>query len=239
MVAAPGLLVACSSGASWRNVRMPDGYQAPKEATLTVVARDDQARIASAVAEGVIEKLADHSIHCAFVGSNRPDADIRVNIREWDEGSQFLRYLISFGAGEAKVVVSVSSAAGVEGVAEGWLRSGWFGGEAEDAGKEVGKLIGATIAHEEDVPGPGSKASAGPELSGYGLSPGSGSASQLERHYGLRWQMNHHLVTFDFEIGKRLGLDGERIGEAIVRVDGRGGEQARLDGADETVGADR
>jgi hypothetical protein len=57
-----------------------------------------------------------------------------------------LRWLLGWGAGQGEIIVTVETATiGVEGTSHGWVKGGWFGGDADSAASEVGHMIGRTI----------------------------------------------------------------------------------------------
>ena len=67
-------------------------------------------------------------------------------VGKWDAGSRPLRWLLGWGAGQAEIIVTVDSATiGLQGTSHGWVKSGWFGGDADGAASEVGRMIGRTI----------------------------------------------------------------------------------------------
>jgi len=146
-------LVAGCAGAEWQQVTVSPTYQAPKQmkvALATQSTTENSAGAMQALQEAMAETFASKGINATFVAapSGPPDGD--MSVAEWNQGSRALRWLIGFGAGEGTILVKVKSPSadgqpGVDGVARGWVRSGWFGGSSYEAASEAGHLIAKAI----------------------------------------------------------------------------------------------
>jgi len=138
------LLLGCS-GASWRSVDINSGYQPPRAVNVTISVAAKDSEVGKALVSALVEELNDHGIEATVVSgtSGRPEAS--VSIVKWNPGSRGLRW-VGFGSGKGEIVVEVGGSVGVEGTADGWVKGGFFGGDAENAAIAVGQLIGETIA---------------------------------------------------------------------------------------------
>jgi hypothetical protein len=138
------LLLGCA-GADWKKVDVASGYKAPKEVTVVLKSSADGKGHEEAFAtlkQAMADTFADHDVKAKFVESSG-EAETDISMVEWDPGNRALRWLGFGGAGRVLVVVKST---GVNGSAEGWINSGSFGGDANNAAEEAGVLIAETIA---------------------------------------------------------------------------------------------
>ena len=138
-------MLGCS-GATWRTLDVESGYQPPKVVTVTVISTSVTRDPAKALAIALVEELQSHRIRATVIEETRGTADTTVTIGKWDPGSQGLRWLFFLASGKGEISVSVSGTVGVAGMADGWVKGGWFGGESNNAAIAAGELIGRTIA---------------------------------------------------------------------------------------------
>jgi len=148
------VFVAGCAGAEWQKVSVAPAYQVPKQLKVSLVAEastDTTPAALAAMQSALAERLASKGITATFVSapSGQPQADL--TIAEWDPGSRALRWLVGFGAGKGSVVVVVKSPSadgrpGVEGIVNGWVKGGFFGGTSEIAATQAGQLIAEAIA---------------------------------------------------------------------------------------------
>lgn len=147
------VLAGCS-GAEWQQMKISRSYHAPR--TLKVALLDEgrsenSAEAIQAMQAALAEGLASKGIKATFVTAP-DDAVASLTVTAWNQGVRVLRYLFgSFGAGEGSIVVLVKSPSadgqtGLDGMARGWVRSGWFGGSSYNAATEAGHLIAEAIA---------------------------------------------------------------------------------------------
>jgi len=138
------LLCGCA-GASWQKVEIESPYQVPKSVTVAVVARRELKPAADALGTALVSGLTSRDIRASFVSDAGGSADVTVSIVKWDPGSRSTRWLTSAMAGKGEVQVTVESLS-VDGIAQGWVRGGFFGGADESSAEAVGNLIAKTIA---------------------------------------------------------------------------------------------
>jgi hypothetical protein len=132
------------SGASWQRVEVDSPYEVPKELTIAVVAGPATREASEALLSALLDGLSTKGIKATIVpGSRSPDATLSVV--KWDPGSRGLRWFLGFGGGMGEVVVTVDGM-GVDGVARGWVASGFFGGSDENSAEAAGNMIAYTLA---------------------------------------------------------------------------------------------
>jgi hypothetical protein len=108
------------------------------------------------LASALLDELAIAGIQGTIVSAANGAAEANLTVGSWDPGSQGLRWLIGFGAGEGEIVVSVDTATiGIEGTVHGWVSGGLFGGDDENSARAAGRLIGRTILTGRNGPAPG------------------------------------------------------------------------------------
>ncbi len=155
MLFAGSALVGCS-GAEWRTVQIDSPYTAPKSLTVTVVAPPAAKEAAEALSSALVDELRSGGIAATVVPAVSGAAEANLSINKWDPGSRGLRWL-AFGSGQGECIVSVDTATiGVEGTVHGWVKGGFFGGDADNAASAAGHLIGKAIVTGRSQPTPSS-----------------------------------------------------------------------------------
>ena len=148
-----GVLEGCS-GAEWKTVQIDTPYTAPKSITITVVAPPAAREAAQALSSALVDELRSGGIAATVVPATSGAAEANLSINKWDPGSRGLRWL-AFGSGQAECTVTVDTATiGVEGTVHGWLKGGFFGGDADGAASAAGHLIGKAIVTGRSGPAP-------------------------------------------------------------------------------------
>lgn len=150
-------LAGCS-GASWRTVEIDSPYKAPQALSVAVVGPRAAPDTLQTFSQELVDQLAARGIR-AFVAPPAAAADANVTIVKWDPGSRGTRWLVGFGAGKGEIVIEVQTL-GVQGVAEGWVSGGFFGGSSDNAVTAAADLIADTIASGLD------KGAAAPQKNG-------------------------------------------------------------------------
>jgi hypothetical protein len=139
--------IGCS-GTTWQRVQVNPGYQPPKEVKIAVVAQSGGEHLTEAVGQlqqALADEFASQGVKATFVQTAAEMPSTELNVVEWDQGSRALRWL-GLGGGEGHIVVVVKSAAGLDGQARGFVRSGWFGGSSYNAAIDAGHHIARTIS---------------------------------------------------------------------------------------------
>jgi hypothetical protein len=145
VLVAGAVLLGCS-GAEWRAVEIDSPYQAPKALTVTVVAPRVAQEASQALISALVDELRSSGISATIVSGTAGGAEANLTISKWEPGSQAMRWLVGFGAGEGEIVVTVDTATiGIAGTAHGWISGGFFGGDSNDSAIATGRLIGRTI----------------------------------------------------------------------------------------------
>lgn len=148
------LLVGCG-GAQFTKARVDPTYRPPREISLQVVSNAKGEGLPEAqekLAKELQAQLAARGITAKVVPAISGEPSVNVTVAKWDAGSRALRYFVGFGAGKAEMnlVVQVSPEADSPPKAEaemsGWINSGAWGGDATNAGKELGKKLADAIA---------------------------------------------------------------------------------------------
>ena len=139
------------SGAEWQQMKVAPAYRAPR--TLKVALMSDgrsehSAEAVQVMQQALAEGLANRGIVAMFVAAPVEGAVANLTVTGWDQGVRALRWL---WPGEGWIVVLVKSPSadgslGLDGMARGWVRSGWFGGSSYNAASEAGHLIAEAIA---------------------------------------------------------------------------------------------
>jgi len=138
-----GFLAGCS-GASWRTVEVEAPYKAPQALSIAVVGPRNSPETLQTFSQELVDQLAGRGIR-AVMAPPAAAADANVTIVKWDPGSRGTRWFVGFGAGKGEIVIEVQSV-GVQGVAEGWVSGGFFGGSSDNAVTAAADLIADTIA---------------------------------------------------------------------------------------------
>jgi hypothetical protein len=154
LVVGVGLLAVGCAGATWKQAQIAPGYQAPKKLNVAIVVQATGEEVGPAVQlmrDNLEAELRDRGIAATFSEGPPDPATAELNVVEWDRGSQALRWLLFFGAGEGSMVVVVKSPSsdgqpGLNGQIRGWVRGGAFGGKAAEAACRAGQSIGKAIA---------------------------------------------------------------------------------------------
>jgi hypothetical protein len=154
LVLGVGLLAAGCAGATWKQAQIAPGYQAPKKLNVAIVVQATGEEVGPAVQQmrdTLSAELRDRGIVATFSEGPLNSASAELNVVEWERGSQALRWLLFFGAGEGSMVVVVKSPSsdgqpGLNGQVRGWVRGGTFGGKAAEAASRAGRSIGQAIA---------------------------------------------------------------------------------------------
>jgi hypothetical protein len=146
-------LCACD-GAEWSNVKVASPYRRPTHGiNLSVVATASADHLEECVREFttmLVDALKEDGLE-ATVDFDSPKSDqVRLDIAEWDPGSQAIRYFIGFGVGEGHivVVVDVKDAGGtstLHGRVRGYVAGGLFGGSAKNAAQAAARSIADAV----------------------------------------------------------------------------------------------
>jgi hypothetical protein len=157
-VATVALMALGCNGADWHTLRSPNDYAPPGSVHVqfltssgTQVSRDAY----DALAFATMDKLSVYGIAATLwqrPGPPPPPA-LMVAIESYDGGSRGLRWLCGgFGCGEALIFAVIDLRTPPHGQpvligrVEGWLRSGWFGGNSLVAAEEAGHAIACAVA---------------------------------------------------------------------------------------------
>lgn len=148
-----GVMAAGCSGAEWQQMKVSPSYRAPRTLKVALVLQgrsEHSVEATQAMQQALAEDLASKGIAATFVSAPEEGAMANVTVTGWDQGVRALRWLLP-GVGEGWIVVVVKSPsadgnAGLDGMARGWVRSGWFGGSSYNAAVEAGHLIAQAIA---------------------------------------------------------------------------------------------
>jgi hypothetical protein len=148
------LLFCACNGAEWSNVRAASPYPRPTNGVNLTVASgegDESEEMTQTLTTSLVEDLKDDGID-ATVDLASPTSDqLRLEVANWNPGSQVTRYFVGMGAGEGTIVIvvdvkDVRANTIFHGRIRGYVTGGAFGGASHDAVRAAAKAIADAVA---------------------------------------------------------------------------------------------